>query len=175
MISFRPTRSFVQPLAATGLLLGAALALPCAASAQTGDAAATAPAQPGTNAAAQAQGQNPEQMQAQSGPRYAFAPVAGGALKLDTVTGRVSLCAKGTSGFTCEAVPDSRDAYEAEIARLQKEVAALKSAQGSNAGTGTAPDATAELDQALDYMERIYRRFKSMIDGLNGTGTDQKI
>lgn len=53
-------------------------------------------------------------------PRFSFAPVDGGALKLDRETGRVSLCAKGPTGFACEAVPDTRDAYEAEIARLDR-------------------------------------------------------
>lgn len=59
-------------------------------------------------------------------PRFAFAPVEGGALKLDTVTGQVSLCTKGSAGFACVAVPDTRDAYEAEIARLQAENDRLK-------------------------------------------------
>lgn len=105
------------------------------------------------------------------GPRYAFAPVEGGALKLDTQTGKVSLCAKGPTGYTCEAVPDSRDAYEAEIARLQREIATLKGPKAPDAGTGTAPGASSDLDQALDYADRIYRRFRSMIeDFTSGSG-----
>lgn len=105
-------------------------------------------------------------------PRFSFAPVEGGALKLDRETGRVSLCTKRGTGFTCEAVPDTRDAYEAEIARLQAEIATLRrSAQAVPPSPvppqltppGTTPGAS-ELDQAFDYAERFYRRLKGMID-----------
>ncbi len=123
-------------------------------------------------------------------PRFAFVPAEGGALKMDSQSGKVSFCAKGPNGFTCEAVPDSRNAYEAEIERLQREIASLRAGatQGS-AGTGTPgnppgtnppganprnPDFT-ELDQALDYVERIYRRLKEMVDGFNTPGQGEKL
>lgn len=151
-----PSRALIA-----GALMGAAvLAVPAVASAQTG-AGTAAPGIPAPPADANA-------------PRFSFAPVEGGALKLDRVTGRVSLCAKGPTGYTCEAVPDSRDAFEAEIARLQKEIAALKAGAGPNAGTGTAPDGTSEFDQALDYAERIYRRLRTMIEGFS-SGSGERI
>lgn len=158
----RPDRPRGLPAAvvAGALVAAAFLAAPVAAMAQTGSGT-TAPGLPGPAA------------MAPDGPRFSFAPVEGGALKLDTRTGRVSLCAKSPTGFTCEAVPDSRDAYEAEIARLQKEIAALKGAKAPDAGTGTTPGAS-ELDQALDYAERIYRRFRSMIEGLS-SGSGERI
>lgn len=112
---------------------------------------------------------------APAGPRYAFAPVEGGALKLDTRTGKVSLCAKTSAGFTCEAVPDSRDAYEAEIARLQLEIAQLKGSPAPNAGTSTTPGGSAELDQALNYAEQLFRRFRSMIQSLSEEPSQQKL
>lgn len=99
------------------------------------------------------------------GPRFAFAPVEGGTLKLDTRTGLVSICAKGPAGFACEAVPDSRDAYEAEIARLQQEIAALKAGR-PGAAPMPAPGDPSELDAALDYAERMYSRLKAFIDRL---------
>lgn len=99
------------------------------------------------------------------GPRFAFAPVEGGTLKLDTRTGLVSICAKGPAGFACEAVPDSRDAYEAEIARLQQEIAALKAGR-PGAAPAPAPGDPSELDAALDYAERMYSRLKAFIDRL---------
>lgn len=117
---------------------------------------------------AQAASPAPPAADAPAGPRFAFAPVEGGALKLDTRTGQVSLCTRGTAGFACTAVPDSRDAYEAEIARLQAEIAALK--QGAEAGKpDAAPQAKAdpsEIDRAFDYATHLYRRLKRMIDEL---------
>ncbi|MFS8039051.1 hypothetical protein ACI7BZ_19190 [Xanthobacter sp. AM11] len=130
-------------------------------------------------------------------PRYSFAPVDGGALKLDRETGRVSLCAKGSSGFTCEAVPDSRDAYEAEIARLQGEIDALRRAarqgrplpplppqaqvppQGQlppvppPGATPPVPDMS-DIDRALSYAEQVYRRLKAFVDDLRaGNGQER--
>lgn len=133
----------VGTLALSALLTGPVVALP---------AAAQAPAAAETTA-----------------PRFSFAPVDGGALKLDRETGRVSLCAKGPRGFACEAVPDSRDAYEAEIARLQAELDALRGAGAAQPrppvppAPGTPPDMS-DLDRAFSYMEHFYRRLRSMIE-----------
>lgn len=124
---------------------------------------------------------------ATAAPRYAFAPVEGGALKLDRETGRVSLCAKRDTGFTCEAVPDSRDAYEAEIARLQRENEALRAAVAKISPPGPVPPAPlpppgvapepdmSELDRALDYAERFYRRLKGFIDDLRSSNQGERL
>ncbi|MFG1480203.1 hypothetical protein V5F53_16340 [Xanthobacter sp. V4C-4] len=108
--------------------------------------------------------------------RYAFAPVPGGALKLDTQTGQVSLCTTGATGFACIAVPDTRDAYEAEIARLQDEIATLKQgAAADQARPPAPPPAVSDLDTALSYAERFYRRFKQMIDDFRAPDPSEKL
>ena len=108
----------------------------------------------------------------------------GGALKLDRETGRVSLCAKRGTGFTCEAVPDTRDAYEAEIARLQAENDTLRrSAQlppipplppSPGAGPNASPD-TSDIDQALAYAERFYRRLRGLIDEFRSPNGQERL
>lgn len=114
-----------------------------------------------------------------SAPRFAFAPVEGGALKLDRETGRVSLCAKRPAGFTCEAVPDSRDAYEAEIARLKAEVDTLRRAAEVQPGTPaplrSAVPSAADLDQAFAYAERFYRRLKGLIEELRAPSGEERL
>jgi len=62
------------------------------------------------------------------GGRYKFSPTSdGGVLRLDSRTGSVSNCAKrDTAGWACYAVPDERDALDAEIGRLQAENTRLK-------------------------------------------------
>lgn len=135
-----------------------------------------------TAAPAQAQAQAQAQAGETAAPRFSFAPVEGGALKLDRETGRVSLCAKRGTGFTCEAVPDTRDAYEAEIARLQAEVETLRrSAQlppipplPPSPPPGAAPD-TSDMDRAFAYAERFYRRLKGLIDDLRAPSGQEKL
>lgn len=64
-----------------------------------------------------------------AGPKpsqYTLAPAEDAFLRLDNKTGQVSRCSKRPSGWTCELLPDDRAALEAEIARLQKQNAALK-------------------------------------------------
>src|SRR5207302_11376568 len=60
--------------------------------------------------------------------RYKFSPtIDGGVLRLDTRTGSVSNCSqRGTAGWACYAVPDERDAVDAEIGRLQADNERLK-------------------------------------------------
>lgn len=69
------------------------------------------------------------------GGRYSLNKVDEGYLRLDQQTGRLSLCTRRNIGWACYPVPDERTALEEEIARLQKDNAALKKqmlAQGMN-------------------------------------------
>jgi hypothetical protein len=58
--------------------------------------------------------------------RFTFHRVDDGYLRLDGRTGRVSTCVREHAGWLCQAVPDDRAAFEAEIARLQSDNSALK-------------------------------------------------
>jgi hypothetical protein len=58
--------------------------------------------------------------------RFTFYRAEGGYLRLDGRSGQVSLCARRTASWLCQAVPDDRTAYENEIARLQGDNAILK-------------------------------------------------
>jgi hypothetical protein len=60
--------------------------------------------------------------------RYSFSQATDGSfLRLDTRTGNVSNCSKrDTVGWACYAVPDERNALDAEIGRLQAENDRLK-------------------------------------------------
>jgi len=105
-------------------------------------------------------------------PRYSFAPTEGGALKLDTETGKVSFCGKRAAGYTCEAVPDTRDAYEAEIDRLQKQVNALEGRSSPSTSSLTLPG-RAELDSALDYAQYAFQRMRAMMNNLTETAPEK--
>ncbi len=113
--------------------------------------------------------------------RFTFKQVSDGLLRLDTRTGEVSLCSKRAVGWACQALPEDRTALENEIARLQGENAALKRelvARGLPLPDGTKGPATArpdqdlklpsdaDLDRALSFLERAWRRLVEMVQNL---------
>jgi hypothetical protein len=111
--------------------------------------------------------------------RYSFNRVEDGFLRLDQRTGQVSVCARRDLGWSCHPVPDERAALEEEIARLQRENAALKKemlARGITPPGGPAAQAPsqaekpalkvpseAELDRAMAVMERLWKRLVDMV------------
>jgi hypothetical protein len=58
--------------------------------------------------------------------RYSYNRVDNGFLRLDMRTGEVSMCSAGAGRWSCVPVPDVRRALGDDIARLQRENAALK-------------------------------------------------
>jgi hypothetical protein len=58
--------------------------------------------------------------------RFTMSPVAGGVMRMDTRTGKISICRQKGDAWACEAAADDRGAYEQEIARLQDKVAKLE-------------------------------------------------
>jgi hypothetical protein len=114
--------------------------------------------------------------------RYTFNQAADGMLRLDTRTGQVSLCARQAAGWTCNTVPDERQALENEIARLQRENGALKKDMLARnlplpRGVTGAPSAEqqrelslklplpsdAEIDRAMNAFEKMWRRLVDMV------------
>lgn len=118
--------------------------------------------------------------------RYVFQQVPDGFVRLDVHTGHVSLCSKQTAGWACLAVPDDRAALENEIGRLQTENATLKreilarglalpgglkaespgaaSPKGNDQGLKLPSDA--DLDRAMTFLEKAWRRLVEMIASL---------
>lgn len=79
--------------------------------------------------------------------RYTLAPVADGVLRLDTRTGTMSTCNNKRIGWACYAMPDEREALDAEIGRLQKDNAALRAQLAQrDSTTGKIEDALPKTD-----------------------------
>lgn len=112
--------------------------------------------------------------------RFGYHRTADGFARLDLRTGQVSLCTLRSSGWACQATPDDRTAFEAEISRLQSENVALKKAlldRGLPLPGGVKPEAAspspdagrsgdADLDRALNFVERAWRRLIEMMNNL---------
>ena len=122
--------------------------------------------------------------------RFTFQQVPEGMLRLDGRTGQVSLCSKRALGWACEAVPEERTALESEIARLQSENGALRrelaahGMPGPNAGklppSSAKPDedikwpSDADLDRAMSFLERAWRRLVDLAQKLQRDMESQK-
>ena len=128
----------------------------------------------------------PKQDMPPQDPRFTFHPLKDSLLRLDSRTGQVAQCDKGSTGWSCSAVADERAALENEIARLQGENAALKKsllARGQelpaagraeppgakapesppNANAGPKTPTEAELDRVMTFMEKVWRRLVEMV------------
>jgi hypothetical protein len=126
------------------------------------------------------------------GGRYSFHRMGESFVRLDAQTGQVAQCGWNATGWSCSAVPDERAALESEIARLQRENAALKRsllAKGIELPSGIKPEVAerkdeppsakspdpsagprlpsdAELDQAMAFMKKVWRRLIEMMADL---------
>jgi hypothetical protein len=123
---------------------------------------------------------------AAAGGRYSFHRVGEQFIRLDTQTGAISQCGWQATGWSCGVVPDERAALDSEIARLQRDNAALKKALLDNKialpggmqpelaerKSDKSPDAVirlptdAELDQAMNFMKKVWRRLIEMMSEL---------
>lgn len=119
--------------------------------------------------------------------RFTMQPADGGFLRLDTATGDVSLCARAGASFECKPVKDDRD-MQREIARLvdenkelKAEIKRLEEMLGLDGGPGRNAKPKFELpseedvDKALGYLERMFKKFRDKLreldSGSNGKGT----
>lgn len=108
--------------------------------------------------------------------RYTMTPIDGGALRLDTLTGAVARCVETAGAWSCRALPDDALALQDEIDRLAEENARLRAASGGT--TSESPVVTfklpsdAEVDRAMSLVERVLKRFKSIVEGLHGEDSE---
>lgn len=116
--------------------------------------------------------------------RYTMQPVDGGFLRLDTQTGAVSMCRPGAGGtVSCQpSVGEQRQTIADELARLRTENIELKAeikrleeiAGGGRPGGPSIEPPTEkfqlpseqDVDQALDYVERMYKKFRDRLRNL---------
>ena len=110
--------------------------------------------------------------------RYKMLPTDGGALRLDTQTGAVSICQRKAGAWSCSGIAEDSKALQAEIDRLSAENKQLQSAvrrleeliglpdpdaKGPRVGRGSSKfqlPSEEEVDRAMTYMQRMMRLFK---------------
>ncbi|MFN3869402.1 MAG: hypothetical protein ACK4MF_10085 [Hyphomicrobiaceae bacterium] len=123
-----------------------------------------------------------------AGGRFTMTPTPDGLVRLDTLSGTVSLCAKKDGEWACRALPDDQRAMrgritelEAENLKLKEENKRLEDVMGLNpdAGAGSAPGpgpggvgkipvpTEKDVDQAFDYVEGMLRKFRERLKRLD--------
>lgn len=124
------------------------------------------------------------------GGRFTMSPVDGGFLRLDRQTGSVAMCAKSGNDWACKPVQDqAASAASADLSRLEEENRELKGrvkelealletrppgppphddplAEGPPGGKTQLPT-DEEVDQALDYLSRVYKKVRDHIRDLD--------
>jgi len=115
------------------------------------------------------------------GGRFTMAPVEGGFLRLDKQTGSVAMCSRTGTAWGCVPVEDrTGDAAAPDVSRLEQEnrdlrdrIRALEDTIGAKPPLEGPPGGKAQLpsdedvDQALDYLERVYKKVRDRIKDLD--------
>jgi hypothetical protein len=100
--------------------------------------------------------------------RFAMEKTESGFVRMDTVTGEMSICTENAGQLVCRLAADERRAFEETLSDLSARVANLEQrldAVAPPAESSGIPD-EAELDRALGAMEKVMRRFFGMVEGL---------
>lgn len=113
--------------------------------------------------------------------RYTMHKTDDGLVRLDTETGAVSVCRKVENNWRCEAMASTPADASNQVARLRRENAELKAElrrMEDNLGLNGDRDRSAankrnfklpteqEVDQALNYFERMLRKFQDRLKRL---------
>lgn len=113
--------------------------------------------------------------------RFTMSPVDGGFLRLDKETGAVAMCARSGTAWACSPVEDRTPAATAaDVSKLEREnrdlkdrVKALEESLETKVPLEGPPGGKAELpteqeiDQALDYLERVYKKVRDRVKDLD--------
>jgi len=115
--------------------------------------------------------------------RFTMQPIEGGFLSLDTQTGAVSTCRTGAQNLVlCQPAQEEQQSLAKEIARLRAENDGLRAeVKRLQEATGAQPvpppvagppaekfqlPTEEEVDSALDYVERMFKKFRDRLRNL---------
>lgn len=123
------------------------------------------------------------------GGRFTMHQADGGYLRLDTMSGQMSMCARKDGRWQCEALGDERAALQKDIDQLAQENRDLKGAvkrleEMVGLGDPSGPEKRADkgpgpkmqlpteedVDKALNYAQRMLKKFRDKIKELSEDG-----
>ncbi|WP_425340425.1 hypothetical protein [Ciceribacter sichuanensis] len=99
--------------------------------------------------------------------RFSLEKTDSGFIRLDRRNGALTLCQEKDGTLTCRMAADERAAYEEELDRLEKRVAALEKKQGEGqplARSGENLPSDEEVERSIGIMERFMRSFFGLVE-----------
>jgi hypothetical protein len=102
--------------------------------------------------------------------RYRLEKTDNGYVRMDTVTGQMSICEERTGQLICKMAADERAAFQDEIDRLQAkldDVEARVAKLESRAIPEVLLPSDEQVDKSLDLMEKFFQRFMGMMRDLD--------
>ena len=107
--------------------------------------------------------------------RYVMNKTKDGFLRMDTVTGKVSLCHPKSSSWVCEVVADDREVLEKEIARLEDRIGVLKRHAKKSKTSILKLPSDDEIEEVLSFFEKFVKRFKNITEVFDDEKPDDSI
>lgn len=92
--------------------------------------------------------------------RYVMEKTGEGYVRMDTVTGEMSICTEKNGQLVCKIAADERAAFQDALDRLEDRVARLE----DRVERTLAYPSEEEFDQGLDNMEKFFRRFLGIVE-----------
>ncbi len=99
--------------------------------------------------------------------RFTLEKTDSGFVRLDRRTGALTLCQEKDGTLTCRMAADERAAYEEELDRLEKRVAAIEKTLGDGqplAKSGKDLPSDEEIERSIGIMERFMRAFFGLVE-----------
>jgi hypothetical protein len=98
---------------------------------------------------------------AQDASRYTMERTDNGYVRLDRMTGEMSICRERDEQMVCQMAADDRRAFEAELDALSDRVTVLEQRLGEG---GRDLPSDEEIDRTMGIMEQFMRRFFGLIE-----------
>ncbi|WP_417418082.1 hypothetical protein [Hoeflea sp.] len=100
--------------------------------------------------------------------RYTMEKTENGVVRLDTLTGEMSICTQQGGQLVCRLAADERRAFEETLSELSARVEVLENRLDALAPPDRDADlpGEAEIDRAIGAMEKMMRRFLGAVEEL---------
>jgi len=103
--------------------------------------------------------------------RYRLEKSETGYVRMDTVTGEMSICEERSGQLVCKLAADERSAFQDEVDRLQAKLDAVEDRVAKLEARPSIPEtllpSDEQVDKGIDIMEKFFRSFMGIVKELD--------